>query len=127
MKYASILPLDPYFIFFLSPSHSKSLISYSIFHTLYMRILGELPQPGFKISVFKTDSRILLKIEDTFLEQTYKFRETEGLANLSDVQKLLTEDFLAAIRATFDQMRAQHSAALQAHLQMEEEDFPTII
>jgi hypothetical protein len=92
-----------------------------------MRILGELPQPGLKISVFKTDSRILLKIEDLFLEQTYKFREADGLSTLADVSRMLTDDFLQQVRATFDIMRKTHQATLQAHLQVADEDFPVII
>lgn len=92
-----------------------------------MRILGELPQEGLKVSVFKTDSRILIKIEDSFLEQTYKFRETDGLSTLSDVRQLLTPEFLAQVRLIFKQMQSQHLQVLQNHLQIEADDLPVII
>lgn len=92
-----------------------------------MRILGELPKKGLKVSVFKTDSRILVKFEDLFLEQTYKFRETDNLSNLSHVNELLTDEFMEEVYATFAQMRQTHANALLSRIDLSEEDFPEII
>lgn len=92
-----------------------------------MRILGELPKKGLKVSVFKTDSRLLVKFEDLFLEQTYKFRETENLANLNDVNALLTDEFMEQVYTIFGQMRQAHAKGLLNRIDLEEEDFPEII
>ena len=92
-----------------------------------MRILGELPKRGLKVSVFKTDSRILVKFEDLYLEQTYKFRESENISTLSDVNALLTDEFMAQVYAIFDQMHKTHRFGLENHIELKEEDFPEII
>jgi len=92
-----------------------------------MRILGEITDTGYKITVFKTDSRLLVKFEDAFLEQTYKFRESDELQNLSDVRRLLTDEFLQAVRQSFATMHQTHYSALSTHLQVDSEELPTII
>ncbi len=92
-----------------------------------MRILGEITDTAYKITVFKTDSRLLLKFEDAFLEQTYKFRESEELQNMTDIRRLLTADFMQAVQQTFALMYHTHYTALTEHLQVDAEELPTII
>lgn len=52
-----------------------------------MHIVGEIPHPKFKITIFKMNHRLALKIEDDGLEQWYKFRDgvfDNGVAGLKD-------------------------------------------
>lgn len=54
-----------------------------------MRIIGYIEHPGMKITVFKTDTRISVKFETGFYEQTYKFPIDVHLQNLDDVKNSL--------------------------------------
>lgn len=42
-----------------------------------MRILGSIPHPQFKISVFSWSEKYIVKIEAGHFEQTYKFKEAD--------------------------------------------------
>jgi hypothetical protein len=58
-----------------------------------MRIIGEIPHPQLKITVFSMNNRISLKLEDGMCEQTYKFREGSGVETFQDVQQIVDEGF----------------------------------
>ncbi|MEL6658203.1 MAG: hypothetical protein AAFP77_17240 [Bacteroidota bacterium] len=93
-----------------------------------MRILGYLDHPVFKITVFKTDTRLSLKFENGDFEQTYKFRPTEHSNGLQEIGRLLDDDFLRQVDQRFDHMKADFSGTFSRNIQPEEEDeFPDII
>jgi hypothetical protein len=50
-----------------------------------MRIIGNIDHPELKITIFKNDNRISVKLESGLYEQTYKFRDGEGIENAEDV------------------------------------------
>lgn len=76
-----------------------------------MRIIGHIDHPDWKITVFKMDNRLSVKLETGLYEQTYKFRQGEGMDTLADVSALLDQDFLAAAERHFASM---HQARLSA-------------
>lgn len=92
-----------------------------------MRILGELPHRIYKITVFKHDAKTLLKVEDGFLEQTYKFRDIPELGTLSQIAAQLDEPFWAACAEIFIQMRQQQNRILHKALDLERLDMPNIL
>jgi hypothetical protein len=77
----------------------------------YMRILGSLDQNGLKITVFKNDNRLSVKLENEQYEQTFKFRESVQLDDFEAVKKLIDAAFLSKIQTNF---QAMHAARLEA-------------
>jgi hypothetical protein len=71
-----------------------------------MRIIGEIPHPRFKITVFKMEHRLTLKMENGLYEQAYRFTLSDNLSGFEDVEKLLDDTFLEEVEARFQAMRA---------------------
>lgn len=92
-----------------------------------MRILGEIPHPRLKITVFKTDTRYSLKLEDGFLEQTYKFREDENVTGFEDIRRLADDRFLQQVSELFTLMGRNHLSTLDRHLPEQPGEFEDII
>lgn len=78
-----------------------------------MRILGSLDQSGLKITVFQTDNRLSLKIENELYEQGFKFRTGGPIDNLEDIKRLLDQPFLEKIQANFQAMHQARLAAVE--------------
>lgn len=76
-----------------------------------MRIIGSLDHPTFKITVFKMDNRLSLKIENAQYEQTYKLGDDDRFGNLDAVNMLADPEFLKQVQAIFNQM---HRSRLEA-------------
>lgn len=93
-----------------------------------MRIIGSIDHPEWKITVFKMDNRLSLKLETGLYEQTYKFRTGEGMDTLEEVRQWIDEAFLAEAARQFSSM---HQARLSAFSRKSEtgegEEFPLII
>ena len=69
-----------------------------------MRIIGHLPHPFLKITVFSLNMKFAVKFEAGLMEQTYKFRESENLKSLSDIEKLVDETFVNEVIESFKTM-----------------------
>lgn len=76
-----------------------------------MRIIGYIEHPGVKITVFKMDNRISVKLENALYEQTYKFGTDERVGSLEGVQKLLDEPFIEQALAHFRDMHQNRISA----------------
>lgn len=93
-----------------------------------MRIIGYIEHPEYKITVFKMDTRLSVKFETAALEQTYKFRQQDGLEDLEDVRRLVNEALLTSIARSFRLMEVAQMQALSHHLPAAADDeFDTII
>lgn len=92
-----------------------------------MRIIGYIEHPSLKITVFQMDNKLSVKFENTFYEQTYKFRQSEDLNTISDVQKLVDETFIAKVLEQFPVMHQTKQKALDRFLPEEEDSFEEII
>lgn len=77
-----------------------------------MRIVGEVPHPTFKITIFQMDSKLSVKLERGLLEQTYKFRRFGLVERVEEVHRLLDDDFLKRVEAMFDTMDSSLKAAI---------------
>lgn len=58
-----------------------------------MRIIGEIPNPDCKITLFSWNNRYLIKLEQGLLEQTYKINQFE-LTSENDLQKIVNTEFI---------------------------------
>jgi hypothetical protein len=81
-----------------------------------MRIIGEIPHAELKITVFKNDGRISVKVEAGLLEQHYKFRADDALQTFEDAQRLLDSAWLRSTEAAMRQMYAARQTALTRFL-----------
>ena len=87
-----------------------------------MRIIGYIEHPVLKITVFKMNNKISVKLESGLYEQTYKFRESEHLQNIQDVQSLIDNEFVQAVEADFKHMHQRKMQAMGRFLPPPTED-----
>ena len=77
-----------------------------------MRILGHIEHPTLKITVFKMDNRLSVKLESGLYEQTFKFRSGEGIDNLDDVRNFIDAGFIEGVSENIRRMHQLKMAAL---------------
>jgi len=77
-----------------------------------MRIIGEISHPHCKITLFHWNNRYLIKLEDGFLEQTFKIPEYD-LATEKDLSAVVSEPFIAEALARFEAMHASLQRAIE--------------
>lgn len=68
-----------------------------------MRVVGSIPHPEIKITIFQWNNRFLLKLEWGLFEQTYKIDEYEFNSD-EEVKTILTPDFLEEALSRFQEM-----------------------
>lgn len=69
-----------------------------------MRVIGEIPHPIFKITVFAHNDRFTLQIENGVFSQHYRIRRQTGLEDIHDIQRMVNKTFLDGISAVFKNM-----------------------
>lgn len=69
-----------------------------------MRIIGTIPHPILKITVFQLNMKFAIKFEVGMMEQTYKIRESDLIAKLSDINNLVDEKFTEQVLEQFKEM-----------------------
>lgn len=93
-----------------------------------MRIFGYLDHPVYKVTVFKTDTRLSIKFENGDFEQTYKFRPTAQTNSLKEINHLLDDEFLQQVGSRFAAMKTDFNQTFNRNIEEPEEDeFPDII
>lgn len=92
-----------------------------------MRIIGYIQHPAMKITVFKMDSRITVKFEIGQYEQAYKFRITEGIETIRDIEMLVDKAFQQKVLDQFEPMHELKKEATQRHLEENADGFDNII
>lgn len=68
-----------------------------------MRLVREIANPDFKITVFSWNNRFLVKLEQGVLEQTFKIPEAD-VAGEEDLLSLLDAEFLQQANDRFMEM-----------------------
>ena len=68
-----------------------------------MRIVGEIPHPELKITIFHWNNRYLIKLEAGLFEQTYKIPEYD-VASEAELKKLVDEAFIESALKRFNEM-----------------------
>lgn len=76
-----------------------------------MRVVGEIPHPTLKITIFNWNNRYLIKLEDSALEQTFKVSEFDVTSDM-DVQKILDKEFLSEAETRFREMSLSLSESI---------------
>jgi hypothetical protein len=76
-----------------------------------MRVVGEIPHPTLKITIFNWNNRYLIKLEDSTLEQTFKVSEFDVTSDM-DVQKILDKEFLNEAESRFRAMSLSLSESM---------------
>lgn len=92
-----------------------------------MRIIGQIEHPVLKITIFKNDNRISVKLESGLYEQTYKFRDGEGIESAEDVEKFINSEFLEQAQGILKTMHAARMNAISRQSQSGPETFEEII
>jgi hypothetical protein len=68
-----------------------------------MRVVGEIPHPEMKITIFHWNNRYLIKLEWGPFEQTFKIEEYD-LTSETEVNQIVSELFLNEALARFSEM-----------------------
>jgi hypothetical protein len=58
-----------------------------------MRILKEIPHHDYKITLYSWNNRYIIKLEQGFLEQTFKVNQFD-VAGDEEIERLLDETFI---------------------------------
>jgi hypothetical protein len=77
-----------------------------------MRVVGDIPHPNCKITIFAWNNRYLIKVEQGLLEQTFKLNEYDVSAE-AEVYKVVDEVFIGEVLVRFEAMRQSLDEALQ--------------
>ncbi|MCK6617699.1 MAG: hypothetical protein L6Q51_08640 [Cyclobacteriaceae bacterium] len=70
-----------------------------------MRIVGEIPHPDCKITLYSWNNRYLVKLEKGLLEQTYKVNQFD-IADENKLPGMVNEEFIRQTIAIFESMEA---------------------
>lgn len=68
-----------------------------------MRIIGEIPHPDCRITLFHWNNRYIIKLERGYLEQTFKIDQFD-LSSEKDLHILVNEEFVRDAISRFDAM-----------------------
>lgn len=68
-----------------------------------MRVIGEIPHPDCKITLFHWNNRYLIKLEQGPFEQTFKIQEFD-LTSEEDIKQVVSEAFIQAALKRFESM-----------------------
>jgi hypothetical protein len=68
-----------------------------------MRVIGEIPHPECKITIFHWNNKFLIKLESGPFEQTFKVHEFD-VAGEEEIKKMVNEEFIAQAMARFADM-----------------------
>ncbi|MCX8489895.1 MAG: hypothetical protein ORN54_02390 [Cyclobacteriaceae bacterium] len=75
-----------------------------------MRIVGEIPHPELKITIFHWNNRYLIKLEAGPFEQTFKVEEYD-LSSEEEVRHIVNEEFIQqSIERFKDMAKSLHQA-----------------
>ncbi|MCY7350808.1 MAG: hypothetical protein LH606_09075 [Cytophagaceae bacterium] len=77
-----------------------------------MRVIGDIPNPNCKITLYGWNGKYIVKIEQGPLEQTYKISEMD-VAGEDDVRDMLNETFLEKVLKRFALMQTDWEKAME--------------
>ena len=68
-----------------------------------MRVVGEIPHPECKITIFHWNGKYLVKLELGPFEQTFKINELD-ITSEDDLRRIVNEEFISKAMARFADM-----------------------
>ncbi len=78
-----------------------------------MRVVGTIPHPYVKITVFALNMRYSVKLEMGQVEQTYKIRQSDIITNLEDLSKLVDDELIEECISHFTDMHKSMKKAFE--------------
>lgn len=76
-----------------------------------MRILGTIPHPMMRITVFVMNMKYSVKFELGSMEQTFKIRESDAISSAEDISALLDDQFIDECLEHFTAMHKSMESA----------------
>ena len=92
-----------------------------------MRIVGDIPHPTLKITIFLHDSKYAVKFEAGLYEQTYKFRSGDDIDSVEAIKEIVDETFIHQVQTFLPMMHQQKLEALGRRKDEIADDFEEII
>ncbi len=93
-----------------------------------MRIVGDIPHPTLKITLFLHDSKYSVKFESGLYELTYKFRSGDEIDSVEAIKAIVDAQFIAEVMTALPKMHQQKLGGIRRWLtEKEAEDFEEII
>ena len=77
-----------------------------------MRVVGEIPHPEVKITIFHWNNRYLIKLEAGPFEQTFKIEEYD-LSSEEEIKSIVNEEFIQQNIIRFNDMAKSLAQATQ--------------
>jgi hypothetical protein len=77
-----------------------------------MRIIGEIPHPDCRITLFHWNNRYIIKLEKGYLEQTFKIDQFD-LSSENDLRVLVNDEFIREAMIRFEAMDQSLQKPLQ--------------
>ncbi|MEM6317407.1 MAG: hypothetical protein AAF960_07035 [Bacteroidota bacterium] len=77
-----------------------------------MRIVGDIPHPQLKITIFLHDSKYSVKFESGLYEQTYKFRSGGAVDSVDAIKAIVDDTFIQYVLNTLPTMHQQKMQAV---------------
>ncbi len=77
-----------------------------------MRVVGEIPHPDCKITLFAWNNRYLVKLEQGYLEQTFKIDQYDVTSD-ADLLTIVDSEFIDKALYRFAEMAQSWTTAIQ--------------
>ena len=77
-----------------------------------MRIIGEIPHPQIKITIFAWNNKYIIKLDRSGFEQTFKIAEFD-IIDEGQLNQLIDETFITECILRFEEMEKSLFKALQ--------------
>jgi len=77
-----------------------------------MRVVGEIPHPDCKITLFAWNNRYLVKLEQGYLEQTFKIDQFDVTSD-ADLLTIVDTEFIDKALNRFAEMAQSWTTAIQ--------------
>ncbi|UXE66586.1 MAG: hypothetical protein KA713_19430 [Chryseotalea sp. WA131a] len=77
-----------------------------------MRVVGEIPHPDVKITIFHWNNRYLIKLEAGLFEQTFKLEEYD-ISSEGELKEIVNETFIQQSIERFNSMAQSLRQATQ--------------
>lgn len=93
-----------------------------------MRIVGDIPHPTLKITLFLHDSKYSVKFESGLYEVTYKFRSGDDIDSVEAIKAIVDAQFIQEVMEVLPKMHQQKLGAIGRWIEEKEaEEFDEII
>jgi len=85
-----------------------------------MRIVGDIPHPTLKITLFLHDSKYSVKFESGLYEMTYKFRSGEEIDSVEAIKAIVDQQFIAEVMEALPKMHQQKLGGIRRWIEGKE-------